>query len=146
MEIHYLNHEEFKINTDFFKPYIDTFDSLIDLKSGIINVIFVNNVYIQALNKSYRNKDRPTDVLSFNYEDEEGDSISNLFGEVYISYETASRQAIDHGHDIQCELIKLITHGILHVHGHDHEKDEDYKQMFAIEKAVLGEIAGELLL
>lgn len=140
MEIKYLNQKEFKVVTSSFSKYIKKLIQLIDAREGILNVVFVNDQYIQALNKSYRNKDRPTDVLSFSYDD------GDLVGEVYISVETAEKQAKDHNHSLLDELIKLIVHGILHIHGHDHEKDDEYKKMFAIEKRVLGKIAGELLI
>lgn len=140
MEIKYLNQEEFGIDTKAFSAYLKKLEKATPLQAGLLNVVFVNDKYIRALNKAYRGKDKATDVLSFPYY--EGD----LVGEVYLSVETAKRQAKDHKHNLEDELIKLIVHGILHVHGFDHEKDEDYRKMFAVEKAVLGKIAGELLL
>ncbi len=146
MQIHYLNVDDFTIDTSYFKPYLARLNEQIETHSGVLNVVFVNNPYIQALNKTYRAKDKPTDVLSFNYKTEGRDFVSDLFGEVYVSVEMARAQASDHHHSLQDELIKLVVHGILHVHGYDHVEDEDYRDMFAIEKAVLGDIAGELLL
>ncbi len=140
MELNYLNHEEFDLNPEGFSGYIEKLEQEIETMEGILNVIFVNDTYIQALNKAYRGKDKPTDVLSFNYEEERSDS--DLGGEIYVSVETAERQAKDHKHSFEDELIKLIVHGILHVHGHDHEEEEDYKKMYAIETLVLGKIAG----
>lgn len=138
MELKYLNHEELNLNPDAFSIYTDKLRDEIELLKGTLNVIFVNDIYIQALNKAYRDMDRPTDVLSFNYEQED----SELDGEIYISFETAERQAKEHGHGFEDELIKLIVHGILHVHGFDHEEDEDYREMYEIERLILGEIAG----
>lgn len=139
MKLNYLNQKDFGIEVGPFLPYIKKLSDQIEVKEGVLNVIFVSDEYIHALNKAYRDKDKPTDVLSFTYDQ------SELIGEVYISFETAERQAIDHDHSTQDEIIKLIVHGILHVHGFDHEEDDDYKEMFAIEEVVLGEIAGEFM-
>lgn len=142
MNANYINHEEYQVEKEYFIPYLNKIEKTLQLEKGILNIIFVNDTYIRALNKNYRDKDKPTDVLSFTYSDESSD----LIGEIYISIETATRQSIDHKHSLHDELIKLIIHGILHVHGYDHEEDEEYKEMYAIEKEVLGEIAGEIIL
>jgi probable rRNA maturation factor len=73
---------------------------------------------IQALNRQYRGKDKPTDVLSFPLADE---LQPFLLGEVVISTETAARQAERHGHTLREELQILLIHGILHLLGYDHE-------------------------
>ncbi len=142
MEVHYINHEEYNVEVGSFDLYLEKIKKELKLKEGVLNVVFVNDSYIQALNKTYREKDKPTDVLSFNYSDEGSD----LVGEIYISIETAKKQSVDHMHSFYDELIKLIIHGILHVHGYDHEEDEEYREMFSIEKKVLGKIAGELMI
>jgi probable rRNA maturation factor len=134
MEIKYLNQKEFKIDVKPFSAYIRKLGQAVEVMDGLLNVVFVNDKYIRALNKAYRGKDKPTDVLSFSYGPDE------LIGEVYVSVETAGRQAKDYKHPLSDELIRLIVHGILHIHGYDHEEDEDYKEMLAVEKGVLGEL------
>jgi len=140
MEVKYINQAEFKIDTAPFLAYTNKLAEAIVLMGGVLNVVFVNDKYIRALNKAYRGKDAPTDVLSFNYDADE------LIGEVYVSVETADRQARDHKHSLGDELIRLIVHGILHVHGYDHEDDEDYKKMLKIERVVLGKVGEEVSL
>lgn len=135
MEVKYLNQEEFKVDTTSFKGFLRKLEGTIRVQDGILNVVFVNDPYIRALNKAYRDKDQSTDVLSFAY------GADGLLGEVYVSVETASRQAKEHRHSLADELIRLIVHGILHVHGYDHEEEADYKKMFALEKKILGLIA-----
>lgn len=137
MVIEFINDQEWGIDTKAFDPIINRLKETVDVLDGIINVIFVTDAYIKSLNKSYRNKDEATDVLSFNYEKEMPGDDSNLVGEIYISVDTAKRQAKEHGHDLQDELNKLFVHGFLHIHGHDHEKDEDYEAMKKVEKEVL---------
>ena len=133
MEVKYLNQEEFEIETKPFSPYIKKLSKAIVVMGGKLNVVFVNDKYIRALNKAYRGKDKVTDVLSFEY------GPDDLIGEVYVSVETAERQAKERK-PLSDELIRLIVHGILHIHGYDHEDDDDYKEMLAVEKVVLGKI------
>lgn len=71
-----------------------------------------------TLNRQYRGKDKPTDVLSFPLADE---LQPFLLGEVVISVETAARQAQRRGHTLREELQTLLVHGILHLLGYDHE-------------------------
>ena len=73
---------------------------------------------IQELNRQYRKKDKPTDVLSFPLADELQPS---LLGDVVISIETAARQAQRRHHSLREELQILLIHGILHLLGYDHE-------------------------
>ncbi len=134
MEIKYLNQDEFNIEVGHFSSYLEKLSDSINLMDGILNIVFVNNQYIQSLNKAYRSKDVPTDVLSFFYGEDD------LLGEIYISAEKAKSQSIEYKHSLSDELIRLIVHGTLHIHGYDHENDEDYKKMLALEKKILGEI------
>ena len=82
--------------------------------TGQIDVSLVDDRTIRRLNKSYRRKDRATDVLSFGYGEE------GLLGDVIISEETARRQAKAYGAPYQEELQRLVVHGVLHVLGYDH--------------------------
>ena len=136
MTIEFINAEEWGIDTNAFGVFIENINNEIDIFVGIINVIFVNDVYIQSLNKAYRKKDESTDVLSFNYQNDDNHE-SNLIGEIYISVETAKKQAPKYNNSFQEELNKLFVHGVLHIHGYDHENDGDYKKMFELEERVL---------
>lgn len=73
---------------------------------------------IHALNRQYRGKDKPTDVLSFPLADE---IQPFLLGDVVISIETAARQAQRRRHSLPEEVQTLLIHGILHLLGYDHE-------------------------
>ncbi|MBU0578089.1 rRNA maturation RNase YbeY [Patescibacteria group bacterium] len=137
MTIEFINDKEWGIETDVFTSTIERSEGVIDLSEGILNVVFVTDAYIKALNKSYRDKDEPTDVLSFNYQEGESGAYADLVGEIYISVETAKKQAKENKCSLEDELIKLFTHGLLHIHGYDHIKDEDFKAMAALEKKIL---------
>lgn len=73
---------------------------------------------IHILNRQYRGKDKPTDVLSFPLADE---LHPELLGDVVISVDTAARQAQRRGHSLREEIQTLLIHGVLHLLGYDHE-------------------------
>lgn len=87
--------------------------------TGEVNLLLANDARIQALNKAYRGKNKPTDVLSF----PAAQNAEGLVGDLAISVDTAARQATEHGHSLDDELRILILHGVLHLAGHDHEAD-----------------------
>ncbi len=95
--------------------------------SAEINVAFVNNLQIQELNKQFRNKNLPTDVLSFptgengNYTIDP-ESGAQVLGDVVISMEKAEEQAKKFGHSLQREVGYLTAHSVLHLLGYDHEE------------------------
>lgn len=88
-----------------------------------VSVLFVNDEKIHVLNRDYRGKDRPTDVLSFASLDGNDDEnfIFTSLGDIVISLETAPKQAIEYKTTFNEELIRLLTHGTLHLVGFDHE-------------------------
>jgi probable rRNA maturation factor len=88
--------------------------------SGTVNIIFVGDRRMQSLNKKYRRLNRPTDVLSFNLE--RPDKDGNVFGELYISCQTAKRQAEEQRVSTVDEYLRLCCHGLLHLFGYDHKK------------------------
>jgi probable rRNA maturation factor len=94
---------------------------------GCINLVFTSDRHIRALNKKFRNLDRPTDVLSFGFDDPE--YPEDTFGEIYISVPTARRQARQYGITLTDELLHLACHGMLHLFGYDHVKTAEAKKM-----------------
>lgn len=95
---------------------------------------------IQELNKNFLNKDKVTDVLSFNSVDPliplEGNDLKPL-GDIIICTKQAARQAEDYGFSLRRELIFLFIHGVLHLLGYDHETEAEAEEMFGIQKKVL---------
>ncbi len=92
-----------------------------------INIIFVHDKDIRDLNRRFRNLNRPTDVLSFNIDDKPGDN--NVFGEIYISTDTAGRFARTEKVGFNAVLLRLCCHGFLHLLGYNHEKKDDQRIM-----------------
>lgn len=103
-----------------------------------LGIILVDNSYIQELNFTYRGIDFPTDVLSFNLQDEgAGIEEEPILGDVVISLEKAREQSLRYGHDIVHELAFLTIHGILHLLGYDHDTDEAEQEMKEKEGQIL---------
>ena len=138
MNIQFTNAGEWGIDEGIFKSVGDRLKKHLPKTNGTLDVVFVDDAEIHRLNKAYRHKDKPTDVLSFSYLDRLDPSAAPTLGEVFISVPTAKKQAPLYGNTLEDELKKLLMHGILHVFGYDHEVDADYKVMSALEKKILG--------
>ncbi len=96
--------------------------------SAEVSITFVDNDYIQSLNKQYRNKDVPTDVLSFPMRKEDGsyevdpESNAQILGDIIISMQKVVEQIEIYGHTLRREVAHLVAHGMLHLLGYDHER------------------------
>ena len=118
--------------------------------SGVeLGLVITSQERVRELNRSYRGRDEPTDVLAFSATEEIGadfppfvqppDGVLHL-GEVIISYPQAIKQAEEHRHSIKTELAILIIHGVLHLLGYEHDKPELERQMAAREVEILSYI------
>ena len=87
---------------------------------GAVDVLLTGDSTLRRLNKSFRGKDKPTDVLSFPAPSE---FAARHAGDLAISLETASVQAKIYGHTLRDEVRILLLHGLLHLSGEDHEND-----------------------
>ena len=113
---------------------------LLDHDDCELSVAFVGDEEIRDLNRRYRARDEPTDVLSFPV-DERLPSGPRLLGDVIISVEKAARQARQRRRTFDDELEVLLIHGILHNLGYDHERShEDEREMRALERRLRREL------
>ena len=143
---------DFTSQIDGFDEYEDIYLSLLErtLKhlnlsfEPIVSVSFVDDEFIHQLNRDYRKIDRPTDVISFAFLDNEDDRESQLhgqgivcLGDIYISVDRAKAQAEEYGHSLNRELSFLFVHGLLHLLGYDHMTPEEEKVMFALQDEIL---------
>ena len=116
----------------------------LELGEAELSVLLTTDAHIRWLNRTYRKKDRPTDVLAFAMrEGELGDMGGAVLGDVVISVETARRQAEKAGHPLLAEMTMLLAHGVLHLLGWDHDTDAKDRRMRA-ETARLVELASAL--
>lgn len=94
-------------------------------------LVFLNEKEAKKLNWSYRQKDYPTDVLSFESDDPSG------FGELVLCPQVLKKQAVDQKHSFEKETYYMILHGILHLLGFDHERGKDEeKKMFDLQNEI----------
>jgi probable rRNA maturation factor len=112
------------------RPYLLRAQKAIGL-DGQVHVLLTSDDEIRVLNRAFRHKNRPTDVLSFpaaplhasRPRSRAPRPAEKLAGDIAISIETASRQAARYGHTLVLELKILLLHGLLHLAGYDHEAD-----------------------
>ncbi|MGH2318176.1 rRNA maturation RNase YbeY [Planococcus sp. 4-30] len=109
-----------------------------------VSVTFVTNEMIRDINREYRGKDQPTDVISFAMEElGEGETAiigspePRMLGDIIISLDRTKEQAADYGHSFERELGFLAVHGFLHLLGYDHMTEEDEKKMFSRQEEIL---------
>lgn len=108
-----------------------------------LSVSIVTNHDIQELNAMYRDKNEPTDVLSFEMdhpiEDLKSVGIPLMMGDIIISIEKVHEQAERYNHSFERELSFLVIHGFLHLMGYTHDNKEEEKIMFEKQESILKE-------
>lgn len=120
-------------------------DHIVSLpQQGSLNIVFLDNNSIQKLNKQYRGKDEVTDVLSFHYyEDFSWLDQNEIAGEIILSEEKIAAQWIEYNLGSEKEFYKLVIHSVLHILWYDHEQDQQYKIMQALEDQIWEELFGK---
>jgi probable rRNA maturation factor len=102
-----------------------------------ISVLLTNDAAQQALNREWRGKDKPTNVLSFPALDADG-AIEGLLGDISLAYETLMREADELEKPFEHHFAHLLVHGMLHVLGYDHETEDEALAMEARETDIMG--------
>ena len=97
---------------------------------GELSIALVNDADIQILNREYRHKDKPTNVLSFPQD-------GPLLGDIVLALETITREATEKSISVEHHVTHLIIHGFLHLQGYDHQSEATAAEMEAIEIAAL---------
>ena len=92
------------------------------LPGSELSLMLVSDSVMRRLNRDWRGRDRPTDVLSFAQREGPGGAPDGLLGDVVISVDTARRQAAERAEPLAHELDRLLIHGVLHLLGYDHER------------------------
>lgn len=101
-------------------------------RPGEVVVMLTGDETVQALNKRFRGKDKPTNVLSFPAPESEG-----YPGDVALAYETCAREAGAAGLSLADHAVHLVLHGVLHLNGFDHQEEGEAAEMEALESAIL---------
>lgn len=109
-------------------------------KELTIDFVFCDDEFIHKINKDYRGIDKPTDVISFALFCDDENSIETEEinpGEIIVSVETAKKQAKANGYSTEQEVYYLITHGVLHLLGFDHQSEQEYNFMVDVQNKVM---------
>jgi probable rRNA maturation factor len=102
----------------------------VQMTKAELSIVLTGDNQIQLLNRIYRKKNRPTDVLAFAQRDGTlGRDTSRLLGDIVVSIPTARRQAEARGSDLVSELTMLLAHGLLHLLGWDHATPAEDRRM-----------------
>ena len=143
------------INMSEIKEKIIIFLKLLFAGECGISLYLADDAVIQKLNKEFRGKDCPTDILSWAYDEDdsgmfetqmndaemENSENSRLVGELVVSAERVSQQASENGWGFETELIRLLAHGCAHLVGWDHERSaEEAREMLVVETELLKEV------
>jgi probable rRNA maturation factor len=101
------------------------------------SVMLTNDAQIQELNRTWRNKDKPTNVLSFPSPEQPGATGPRYLGDIALAYETLVRESEDESKELAHHFAHLIVHGVLHLLGYDHEVEAEAEIMEALEVKAL---------
>ena len=138
----------------------DKIEKVVDLslkREGIkldsqVSIYFVDNERIREINKTTRDIDKVTDVLTFPIAEFEKGKIKSslgdidmdcgclILGDIVVSLEKAKAQSIEYDHAMEREILFLITHGMYHILGYDHMTEEEEKEMIGKQELVLAEL------
>jgi probable rRNA maturation factor len=111
--------------------------AILALQNAELSIALVTDAEIHRLNATYRHKDQPTDVLAFAMREGADGLHQEVLGDVVISLDTAARQAAKRGAPVADEVRLLLTHGVLHLLGYDHERSpSEARRMFAKQRAL----------
>ena len=100
-----------------------------------LTIRFVDAQEGRALNRDYRNKDYPTNVLTFAYTEDQDAEVTQA--DIILCTDVLQREAAEQGKTVLAHATHLIVHGVLHAQGYDHESDEEAQEMEAIEAGIL---------
>ena len=135
-----LDFDEFIEKFEYFAEKIIKTLKLKDNFYAEVNI--VDNLRIHEINREYRGIDRPTDVISFAFNDDVQGEIKiignpiNFLGEIYINHERAREQAVELAQSFTKEMCFLFVHGLLHLLGYDHMTPEDEEEMFGLQRVI----------
>jgi probable rRNA maturation factor len=105
-----------------------------------LSLVFTDDAHIRSLNRKFRAKNKPTNVLSFPAAPATKGGIGPILGDIVLAAETVAKEAEAEGLTLDVHLAHLILHGFLHILGYDHEGEDEATVMEGLETAILGEV------
>ena len=147
IEINYENIEQSNQSEELLNSVIKTcFETeALDKTDLYVSVTLSDEEYIHKINKTYRNIDKSTDVLSFPMFNKDeipsfSTGIPDVLGDIIICIPIVERQAVEYEHSFKRELAYMLVHGFYHLMGYDHIKEEDKKIMREKEENILSKL------
>tara|TARA_B100000902_G_scaffold172222_1_gene166458 strand:+ start:240 stop:701 length:462 start_codon:yes stop_codon:yes gene_type:complete len=113
-------------------------------KKITLTLLLSNNRSIKKLNKSFRNKNKSTDILSFPFTKKTLISKKTYIGDIIISYNFMNKPRSQNIKNFKDKVIKTFIHGFLHLLGFDHGKDKDYKRMLSEEEKIYKSVISKI--
>jgi len=144
-----LNNQKIPVNKEQLKKDAQRILAYLDYPDFDLGIMLADNTTIHEYNKKYRNKDKPTDILSFPFHDKlkageriiaQTDAEKNL-GDIIISPEYVQEDLPRWNQSFDKRMRTLLVHGICHLLGYDHIKDEDYEVMQKKEEELLKQLS-----
>lgn len=130
------------VNRLLLKRWLQSCLRQLQLPRATVSILLTDDAAIQVLNRAYRHKDKPTDVLSFGMREfkRRTDPLPphpDVLGDLVVSLDTVSRQAQDRKTTFEAELHLVLAHGLLHLLGYDHIRRVDAERMAALQARLL---------
>lgn len=105
-----------------------------------ISLLLTDDAAIRKLNSQWRDKDKPTNVLSFPGSDPAGDVYGPMLGDIVLAQETVNREAVEMGIEFADHFTHLVVHGVLHLFDYDHQEEDEAEAMEQLERVILAEL------
>ena len=111
-------------------------------KNWFLNLILIDEAESQKLNKQYRQKNYPADVLTFPFAYLYQEKLENCddLGDIFLSYPILKKQIQEFQSPLEEEICLIFTHGMLHLLGYDHQKENEKKIMFTLQEKIFSKI------
>ena len=130
-----------RVNEIKIKEYVEQIlkEELSSKRDIYLSLALVGNEEIQQINREYRGKDLPTDVISFAYHETDEYMVGpyDTLGDIIISLERVEEQSKEYNHSFEREFYYVLTHGVLHLLGYDHMEEVEKKIMRGKEEQIL---------
>ena len=144
INLHIKNETKFQFKWEsIYKEIVNAIVNKLSIDGDVeLSVIITDNIGIKEISNIYRDKDYPTDILSFPTDYKEMKKLIgyNLLGDIYLSYEKVESQALEFGHSSKREWSYLFAHGVLHLLGYDHKTKDEEDEMNSIAYDTMKEI------
>ena len=144
LDLNIINDDEYSIPRfqDLLKCY-ELVTTHHNIKTASVNVNIISNEEIQQINKNFRNIDKPTNIISFEFEKPEGlpdNIVDNFLGDIIIAPAVLEKEAFEQHKTINDHWCHIFIHGLLHLLGYDHIVDDEAETMEKLEIELLAKL------